>query len=73
MIDDGLHHYHAGICLFENTIARLKPNGVYLIEDVSQLDLSKYAQYFAERTGEFYARFINLHRRVCPLAAIPSS
>ena len=47
MIDDGLHNYHAGRCLFENSVDRLADSGVYIIEDVGQSDLEAYAEYFA--------------------------
>ena len=35
IIDDGLHNYEAGITLFENSYDRLRKNGIYIIEDVS--------------------------------------
>ncbi len=50
MIDDGLHKYHAGICLFENSISRLHKNGYYIIEDVCYADIFKYQNYF-DNTG----------------------
>jgi len=52
VIDDGLHEYHAGICLFENMVDRLTDNGVYVIEDVRQRDVWDYAEYFS---GKNYA------------------
>lgn len=67
ILDDGLHKFSAGRTLFENTIHRLKPDGVYLIEDVSQIDLSKYAAYFADHIDEYYCRYINLYRPAIPL------
>jgi len=62
IIDDGLHHFSAGICFFENMIHRLGDNGVYFIEDVTVKDLKKYSAYFAKCEDKYYARFINLHR-----------
>jgi len=35
IIDDGLHNYDANVCFFENSIHKLKPNGYYIIEDIS--------------------------------------
>jgi hypothetical protein len=46
MLDDGLHAFDAGVCLFENSIGRLSKNGVYIIEDVKQYDLLKFKNYF---------------------------
>lgn len=47
IIDDGLHTFNAGITLFENSIARLKPNGVYIIEDITPADLLLFKSYFS--------------------------
>ena len=46
MIDDGLHLFEAGICLFESSISKLSKHGIYIIEDVSLPDLTKYKSYF---------------------------
>ena len=46
MIDDGLHTFEAGSCLFENSISRLSQNGLYIIEDVLLDDLLRYKVYF---------------------------
>lgn len=42
MIDDGLHTFDAGITLYKNSIHHLAINGIYIIEDVSPIDLEKY-------------------------------
>ncbi len=62
IIDDGLHEFHAGICLFENTIERLNTDGVYIIEDIPLSDLSKYADYFSLLAEKYLSRIINLRR-----------
>ena len=49
MIDDGLHTFEAGKCLFENSISKLSSNGYYLIEDVHINDLVKYNNYFENK------------------------
>ena len=49
MIDDGLHTFEAGKCLFENSIERLKVGGHYVIEDVVLSDLQSYSHYFGSR------------------------
>ena len=48
MIDDGLHTFDAGKTLFENSFYKLKPNGIYVIEDVSHLYLYKLAKFFKD-------------------------
>lgn len=60
MIDDGLHTFEAGTCLFENSISKLATNGTYIIEDVSVPDLIKYRHYFADKN--YHVRYINLIR-----------
>jgi hypothetical protein len=42
IVDDGLHMFQAGKCLFENSLHKLKVGGFYIIEDVAQLDVDKY-------------------------------
>jgi hypothetical protein len=61
MIDDGLHTYEAGICLFENSISRLSKDGVYCIEDVIMRDLLKFKEYF-ERYKAYQVEYVNLLR-----------
>ena len=60
IIDDGLHEYHAGVCFFENIIASLRPDGIYIIEDVTHGDIIKYKNYFYENNAAFEARFVYL-------------
>jgi len=60
MIDDGLHTFEAGACLFENSISRLVTNGIYIIEDVTPGDLLQFKQYFSDK--KYHVNFINLLR-----------
>ncbi len=46
IIDDGLHTFQAGSCLFTHSIEKLSSSGIYVIEDVSQDDLKKYKYFF---------------------------
>ncbi len=50
IIDDGLHTFDAGLCLFEHMWHRLSIGGFYFIEDVEQKYLRRYIRYFA-RSG----------------------
>jgi glycosyltransferase involved in cell wall biosynthesis len=45
MVDDGLHEASANICFFLESIGRLRPGGIYVIEDVTPND--------AELVGNF--------------------
>jgi hypothetical protein len=46
IIDDGLHTFEAGVTFYENSIARLKNSGIYVIEDVTPQNLVKFVDYF---------------------------
>ncbi len=59
MIDDGLHTFNAGKCLFENSIDRLADDGIYVIEDIDYSDLIMYQDYFKEKT-EYYTESVML-------------
>jgi hypothetical protein len=54
MIDDGLHTYEAGINLFNNSINYLTRFGYYIIEDIADLDLVRYLEYFSTRQEYSY-------------------
>ena len=60
MIDDGLHEFDAGSCLFENSIHKLAPAGIYIIEDVKATDLASYREFFMSQP--YAVDYINLHR-----------
>jgi hypothetical protein len=60
MLDDGLHTFAAGVCLFENSIARLSKQGIYVIEDVTRSDLLKFREYFEGKP--YQVDYVNLVR-----------
>ena len=64
MVDDGLHAFAAGVCLFEHSIDRLAPHGLYVVEDVTLPDLDRYAAYFASR--DYVVDYVRLHGRAVP-------
>ena len=65
MIDDGLHKFEAGICLFENSISKLAANGYYIIEDVQPYNMLRYKSYFSET--KFKVEYVSLNRPGIPL------
>ena len=44
IVDDGLHQFHANVCFFENSIHKLKDDGIFIIEDVE----NKYVPQFID-------------------------
>jgi hypothetical protein len=67
MIDDGLHTFDAGRCLFENSFHKLTDNGIYIIEDVKRDDLEKFQIYLTQKAVNF--EFICLYRDGLPLGS----
>ena len=60
MVDDGLHTFEAGVCLFENSVSKLSKYGIYVIEDVSLPDLKKFQSYFDNK--KYQVDYVNLLR-----------
>lgn len=48
MIDDGLHTFDAVISMFAGSFSRVRPGGVYIIEDVSSVNLGRFVSHFSE-------------------------
>lgn len=59
MIDDGLHTFEAGACFFQHSFHKLRPGGVYVIEDVSHESLGQFATFFAN--ANLSVEFVQLH------------
>ena len=53
IIEDGLHTFEANKCFFENSFYKVKTGGVYIIEDVSINDISKYNQQLLDWKKQF--------------------
>lgn len=49
IVDDGLHTFEAGVTFFENSYSRVRPGGLYIIEDVTLQSLEKFVAYFSTR------------------------
>jgi hypothetical protein len=68
MIDDGLHAFEAAKCLFENSFSRIKPNGIYVIEDMSDNNIPRFKEYINSRYSpweidiEYMLMPVGLHR-----------
>jgi hypothetical protein len=60
IVDDGLHTFEAGSTLFSNSISMLAEDGVYVIEDVSGLELREYDKFFSALN--YRVEYISLHR-----------
>jgi len=48
IIEDGLHTYEANVCFFENSVHKLAPNGIYVIEDILNRDITRFEQKISE-------------------------
>lgn len=59
IIDDGLHSFDANVCLFENLINKLNPDGYYIIEDVTLFDQKYFYSYF--KNSKLKVKFISLN------------
>jgi len=60
MLDDGLHTFEAGVCLFRHSIEFLSPSGIYVIEDVSSADLLKFKDFFA--ASDYNVDYVTMYR-----------
>jgi len=60
IIDDGLHEFDAGSCLFKHSAHRLGPSGIYIIEDVKAHDLVAYRAFLDPLP--YLVDYVNLHR-----------
>lgn len=46
IVDDGLHTFEAGVTLFEQSHIKVRPGGLYVIEDVTPITVRRFASYF---------------------------
>ncbi|WP_024513195.1 hypothetical protein [Bradyrhizobium sp. ARR65] len=60
MLDDGLHTFEAGACLFEHSIQHLSQDGIYVIEDVQLFDLVRYNDFFSKT--DYVVDYVTLFR-----------
>ena len=59
IIEDGLHTFDANIVFFENSIHKLKPNGIYIIEDIATSEL----ELWPNKIKEWENKYSGLYRR----------
>ena len=65
MLDDGLHVFDAGSCLFTHSIQHLAQHGIYVIEDVNPRDLLRYKEFFSKTS--YIVDYVTLLRPNLPL------
>ena len=56
IIDDGLHEFHANVCLFENSIHKLKKGGYYIIEDITNPLITTW-EYTLDKWRTVYPKY----------------
>ena len=44
IVEDGLHTFDANVCFFENSVHKLRAGGIYIIEDITRPDLSRFEE-----------------------------
>jgi hypothetical protein len=64
IIEDGLHTFEANVSFLEGSLQRLRPGGVYVVEDVADATIAKWR----ERLHETYAK---LHEYEFALVKLP--
>ena len=61
IIDDGLHTFEANVTFFENSIHKLKPTGMFVIEDIDNLNIERFRSKIAEWRLTFPTYLFHLH------------
>ena len=54
LIEDGLHTFEANKIFFENSFHKVKPGGVYIIEDIMVSDIQRYLRQLQEWSQTFH-------------------
>lgn len=62
MIDDGLHKFNANCHFFDHSIHLLKPQGIYIVEDIKNIKLGYWEQKIK---NEYLAAYPELVFRLC--------
>ena len=60
ILDDGLHQFDANLNFFENSIYRLKENGIYIVEDIHINEIDKWDKYICKNIENYKYLFIRL-------------
>tara|TARA_B110000971_G_C20037666_1_gene515426 strand:+ start:1304 stop:1987 length:684 start_codon:yes stop_codon:yes gene_type:complete len=69
IIEDGLHTFEANVTFFENSIHKLKKNGIYIIEDIDSKPYNNGVFQFKQKISEWEIKYPEL---IFQLLEIPS-
>jgi predicted methyltransferase len=69
IIEDGLHTFEANVTFFENSIHKLKKNGIYIIEDIDSKPYNNGVFQFKQKIPEWEIKYPEL---IFQLLEIPS-
>lgn len=69
IIEDGLHTFEANVTFFENSIHKLKKNGIYIIEDIDSKPYNNAVSQFKKKIPEWEKKYPEL---IFQLLEIPS-
>lgn len=64
IVEDGLHHFEANVCFFENSIHKLNSGGIYIIEDIVNNTLALWEQKIKEWEKKY--TYLNFQLVVLP-------
>jgi len=64
IIDDGLHTFEAGVSLLENSFDKLRPGGIYIIEDVDISYLNKLALHLEKNFNISIVIFPAINKKI---------
>jgi SAM-dependent methyltransferase len=63
IVEDGLHSYDANACFLANSLHKLAPGGVYIVEDIAAANVPKLAAFAAgliARQPEFVMKILQI-------------
>jgi hypothetical protein len=60
IVEDGLHHFEANVCFFENSIHKLKRGGFYIIEDIGVWVLSDWNEKIKQWQTQYPEHTFNI-------------
>jgi hypothetical protein len=63
IIDDGLHSYEANRIFFENSYEKIKHNGIFIIEDIPEKEISLFDDYLSAWASSLYFNYRMLRMR----------
>jgi SAM-dependent methyltransferase len=64
IIDDGVHEFEPNRIFFENSIDQLKTGGIYVVEDIQNIELGRWKEIIE---SDYVNQYPNLLFRICSI------